>query len=163
MSLSAGCLCGSLGLALSLALVVGPIPEKAEAYEPGESRLLELINGHREVNDLATLVASEALSTAAKRHSDDMATYNFFSHNSEASSYYPTGSAYYDRTVLEGYPADAHTSENIAWFSTPEEAFETWLQSEVHNGYMLDPSFTEIGVGQDGSYWTADFGSGSAL
>jgi len=125
-------------------------------------RLLELINGHREANGLAPLVPSEALSTAAERHSDDMATYNFFSHNSEASSHYPTGSAYYDRTTLEGYPADAHTSENIAWFNTPEETFETWLQSEVHNGYMLDPDFTSIGVGQVGSYWTVDFGSVSA-
>ncbi len=155
--------CVALGLALSLALIVSPVPKEAEAYEPGELRLLALINGHREANGLAPLVPSETLSTAAKRHSDDMATYNFFSHNSEASSYYPAGSAYYDRTALEGYPADAHTSENIAWFNTPEEAFETWLQSEAHNGYMLGPSFTEIGVGQDGSYWTVDFGSGSGL
>jgi len=94
----------ALGLTLGLVLILAPVPEKARA--------LELINGHREANRLAPLVPSEALSTARELHLDDMATYNFFSHNSEASSYYPTGFAYRDRTPLEGYPADAHTSGN---------------------------------------------------
>ena len=149
----------ALGLSLGLVLVLGPAPEKAQAYEPGELRLLELINGHREANGVAPLVPSDVLSAAAERHSDDMATYDFFSHGSAASSYYPVGSASYDRMALEGYPANAHTAENIAWFSTPEEVFDIWSGSQVHNGHMLDPDFTTIGVGQVGSYWTADFGS----
>jgi uncharacterized protein YkwD len=102
----------ALGLTLGLVLILSPVPEKTRAQEPPLSRLLELINGHREANRLAPLVPSEALSTGRERHLDDMATYNFFSHNSEASSYYPTGFTYRDRTPLEGYLADAHTSGN---------------------------------------------------
>lgn len=151
-------LCSVLGLLL----VLGPVnPYEARANEAEEQRFLELINGYRQANGLGPLAPSETLSRAAERHSEDMQTYGFFSHTTEASSYYPVGSSFSDRLTREGYPTDkAYTAENIAWgYNTAEEAFEAWRLSPSHNVNMLGRNYTAIGIGQVGTYWTTDFGS----
>ncbi len=90
---------------------------------------------------------------ATGRHSEDMAEYGFFSHISEASSYYPVGASQYDRLALEGYPAFSYTTENIAFGQlTAQEVFEAWLLSPDHNANMLDGNYTSIGVGHAGPY-----------
>ncbi len=151
----------ALGLALGLFLVFGFAGfNEARAYEAEEQRLLDLINGYREANGLSPLVPSETLSTAAARHSEDMANYGFFSHETAASSYYPEGSNYADRVAREGYPANAYLAENTAWGqTTAEEVFEFWRNSPDHNTNMLNRSYTAVGMGHVAPYWTADFGS----
>ncbi len=92
-------------LVLGLFLVLGPVREdetRAEGSE--EQRLVDLINGYRQANGLGPLVPSGTLSVAAGRHSEDMAEYGFFSHISEASSYYPAGASQYDRLALARLP-----------------------------------------------------------
>lgn len=151
----------SLCLCLGLFLVLGPVREdEARADGTEEQRLLELVNGYRQANGLGPLIPSGALSVAAGRHSEDMAEYGFFSHLSEASSYYPAGSSHYDRIALEGYPASYYTTENIAFGqSTAEEVFEAWLLSPDHSANMLDGNYTSIGMGHADLYWTAKFGT----
>ncbi len=147
----------ALGLILGSLFVFGsPDTQEARAYEPEEQQLLDLINGYRQANGVAPLAPSGPLSSAAKRHSLDMATYGFFSHASEASSYYPAGSNYWDRLALEGFP-NPDTAENIG-MGTAAAAFENWRLSPVHNANMLNPNFTSIGVGQASPYWTITLG-----
>ncbi len=98
---------------------------------------------------------------ATERHSEDMAEYGFFSHISEASSYYPAGASQDDRLALEGYyPAFSNTTENIAFSQLAvQEVVEAWLLSSDHDANMLDGSYTSIGIGHAGPYWTANFGT----
>jgi uncharacterized protein YkwD len=145
---------------LGLLLVLGPgILEDARALpEPEEQRFLELVNEYRNSNGLDPLVSDGALSTTAAHHSEDMATYGFFSHETEQSSYYPEGSGYVDRMAWEGHPTYGYIAENIAWGQpTAEEAFEAWRVSPVHDANMLDSNYTTIGIGHVAPYWTTDF------
>jgi len=147
-------------LVLVLFLVLGSGPYEAWASEPEEQRLLELINEYRQANGVGPLTPSGALSTSAEHHSQDMSSHDFFSHNTKESSYYPSGFDFADRAVQEGYPANASTGENIARGQpTAEEVFEDWRLSPDHNATMLNEGYTAAGIGHDGSYWTADFGS----
>ncbi len=155
---------GSL-LALSLFLVLGLVRQgETQTYEAEEQRLLELINEYRQANGVGPLVLSDTLSVAAGRHSEDMATYGFFSHETEASSYYPASSGFVERLAQEGYPMNTFLAENIArGQTTAEEVFEFWRNSPDHNTNMLNENYTAIGIGHVAPYWTADFGSASAL
>ncbi|MCA1740550.1 MAG: CAP domain-containing protein [Actinobacteria bacterium] len=154
----------SLCLALGLFLLLGPVyQDEARAYESEEQQLLELINEYRQANDLAPLVPSETLSASAGHHSEDMEAYDYFSHDTEESSYYPKGSDFVERMAQEGYPTTyAYVGENIAWGQpTAEEVFEDWRLSPEHDATMLNEWYTAAGIGHVGSYWTADFGSES--
>jgi uncharacterized protein YkwD len=145
---------------LGLFLVLGPgILEDARALpKPEEQRFLELVNEYRNSNGLDPLLSDEALSTTAAHHSEDMATYGFFSHETEESSYYPVGSGYVDRMTWEGYPTYGYFAENIAWGqATAEEVFEAWRNSPEHDVHMLDSNYTTIGIGHVAPYWTTDF------
>lgn len=152
---------GALCLGLILSLVLSPArQDEARADGSEAERLLELINGYRQENDVAPLVPSETLLTTAGRHSEDMATYGFFSHESEESSYYPEGFELTERTAREGYPTNVYLAENIAWGQdTAKEVFEDWRLSPDHDTNMLNGYYTAAGIGYSGSYWTADFGS----
>ena len=148
-------------LVVSLFLVLGPVHlHQARAADVEEQRLLELINGYRQENGAGALVPSGMLSTSATRHSEDMASHDFFSHTTRESSYYPSGSSPADRVAQEGYPTNVYTAENIARGQlTAEEVFEDWRGSPVHNAAMLGEQYTAAGIGHVDSYWTADFGS----
>lgn len=148
-------------LVVSLFLVLGPIHlHQARAAGVEAQRLLELINGYRQENGIGPLVPSGVLSTSAARHSQDMATHDFFSHSTRESSYYPSGSGPADRAAWEGYPTNVYTAENIARGQlTAEEVFEDWRGSPEHNAAMLGEQYTSVGIGHVDSYWTADFGS----
>ncbi|UBF24763.1 CAP domain-containing protein [Kovacikia minuta CCNUW1] len=64
------------------------------------------------------------------------------------------------------------TGENIAaGYSTPEQVVQGWINSPGHRANLLNPSYTELGIGyyylandtgsvNYKSYWTQDFGSG---
>lgn len=151
----------AVGLALGLLLVFGLVrSEPAVALESDEQRLLGLINTYRAENGLGALSPSPTLQTAAERHSEDMSTYGFFSHTTQASSYYAPGSGHADRVQAEGYPSDAYTAENLAVdYATPEEVFVAWQNSPGHNSALLDGSYSAAGIGHVGAYWTLNLGS----
>lgn len=143
-------------------------PSQDDPYDSEELRFLEIINEYRADNGLGTLILSDALTVASERHDEDMARYNFFAHETLGSSYFPVGSAPWDRMALSGYDyPDAYMAENLAaGYETAEEAFEAWRTSPGHNVNMLDGNQRVIGVARIndpdsyyGWYWTTDFGS----
>jgi len=138
----------------------------ASSYDPDELQFLQLINGYRQENGLDTLVLSDTLAVSAERHSEDMARYSFFAHNTAGSSYYPVGFQPWDRMAAEGYDYNTYKGENIAvGYETAEQAFTAWRNSPSHNHAMLDGRYRVIGIARihdsdsvHGWYWTTDFG-----
>jgi uncharacterized protein YkwD len=107
------------------------------------------------------LVAQPQLRRAARLHSLDMATRNFFDHTT------PEGRTVSDRLKAAGYPSPGSYGENIAAGpSTAREVVDMWVQSPGHCSNLMDPGYHLLGVGyaaaQGGNfstYWTQDFGS----
>lgn len=129
-----------------------------------QQRMLQLINDARATERvcgtesfLATgaLLWNSTLASAAGRHSDDMATHNFFDHTGSDGS---TASA---RVTAEGYRWRT-VGENIAaGRQTAAETVTDWLESPGHCSNIMNPSFTEVAVAcveNDSSdyrrYWT---------
>lgn len=153
-------------LALALAQVATPA-QAATGYDAEERQFLEMLNDYRAENGAGPVKLSDAISIAAERHSADMGNYGFFDHYTQASDYYPAGSAPWDRMETEGFDCSGGCSENIAaGYATAEEAFEAWQTStEGHNENMLDPAHAVTGIARvyvEGSpygwYWTSGFG-----
>jgi uncharacterized protein YkwD len=138
----------------------------ATSYDAAELRFLQLINDYRQNNGLGTLLLSDTLSVSSERHSQDMAKYQFFAHNTAASSYYLVGASPGDRIRADGYGYRTVWGENIAvGCESAERCFELWRNSPSHNAAMLDGNYRVIGIARvQGAgpiplwYWTTDFG-----
>jgi uncharacterized protein YkwD len=148
-------------------LAAGEQSASATSYDSEELHFLQLINDYRKNNGLGNLLLSDTLSVSSERHSQDMARYRFFAHNTAAgSSYYPVGSTPWDRMQAEGYGYRTVWGENIAaGCESAERCFELWRNSPSHNAAMLDGDYHVIGIARiHGTgpmhrwYWTTDFG-----
>ena len=148
-------------------LAAGEQSASATSYDSEELRFLQLINDYRKNNGLGNLLLSDTLSVSSERHSQDMARYRFFAHNTTAgSSYYPVGSTPWDRMQAEGYGYRTVWGENIAvGCESAERCFELWRNSPSHNAAMLDGDYRVIGIARTRGagpmhrwYWTTDFG-----
>lgn len=150
-------------LAISILATLGlTAPAGAQTYEPEELEVLRLINEYRQQNGLEPLLLSDPLSRAAEHHSEDMGRYGFFSHITQASSYYPVGADHTVRAAQEGYDYNTGTAENLAYGQpTAEAVFEAWRTSPNHNANMLG-DYRVIGIGLvwvgGTPYWTTVFG-----
>lgn len=92
------------------------------------------------------------LEKAAIKHSQDMLDNNYFSHTSI------NGDSFSDRIEQEDYLYSS-IGENIAnGYTNEESVMNGWLNSEGHCANIMSSSFTEMGVGRVGNYWTQDFG-----
>ncbi len=136
---------------------IGSAPSAASS---NESRVIQLVNRERVIEGLPPLYYNDRLYDSAHNHSLDMATTNYYSHDSR------NGRKFFERIFASGYPI-SKCGENIAFgFSSPEEVFECWMNSPDHRVNIMNAEFTEIGVGYacDNSthreYWTQDFGAG---
>ena len=117
--------------------------------------------GARGVFAPAPALAWNALLTqAAERHSQDMATHNFFDHTGS------DGSTLGTRVTATGY-LWASLGENIAaGQATVDAVVDGWIASEGHCANLLNPAFSELGLScVSGSsadayrtYWTMDLG-----
>lgn len=153
---------------LLVMIVMGSLclPATAQAFNTQELAFLGLINDYRQQNGLGELMLSSTISEACRRHSSDMGTYGFFSHYTDRSDYFASGSAPWDRMAASGYDYSTTKGENIAaGFATAEAVFEGWRNSPGHNANMLNSDFRVIGISMVtvsgsayGTYWTTDFG-----
>ena len=130
------------------------------------NRVLELTNIERAKAGLKPLTLNNRLAQAAQGHSDSMAADDFFSHTGA------DGSDIGDRIKDSGYKY-SRAGENIAaGQQTAEGVVRGWMNSPGHRANILNPNFTEIGIGYEflendrGSvnynhYWTQVFGTPS--
>lgn len=123
-----------------------------------EDTLLCLVNGYRADSGLPALAIDPALEQAARSHSEDMATRDYFSHTS------PEGVTPFARAIAAGFPEGLGTGENISFAApaTPREIFSAWKASPSHNAGMLDTDWALTGLGlaaaKGGAYATQQFG-----
>ncbi len=138
-----------------------PIPTPTPTPNPSpegnngtfEQRVLQLTNQERAKNGLAPLKGNAELNYAADKYAEVMAQRHVLSHTG------PDGSTPRDRAKAVGFEAQT-IGENIAvGQKTPEQVVDAWMKSPGHRANILNPRYTEIGVGFDKNYWVQDFGS----
>jgi uncharacterized protein YkwD len=98
----------------------------------------------------------DRLGRAAQGHSDDMASRNYFSHNT------PEGGTPQKRIADQGYSFSTMGENIAAGQSTAAAAMATWLESDEHCANIMSPAFVDFGAGLGkggtyGSYWTQVF------
>lgn len=121
-----------------------------------EQEVIRLVNVERQKAGLNALKTNLELSNVARIKSNDMKDKGYFSHTS------PTYGSPFDMMKSFGIRY-SYAGENIAMGQrTPEEVMKGWMNSEGHRNNILNPNFTEIGVGyavdKNGrTYWTQMF------
>ena len=130
-------------------LTVPTVDEKADSFE---REVVRLVNVERKKKGLSELKYNWQLSRVARYKSEDMRDRGYFSHTS------PTYGTPYQ--MMRSFGITYRTAgENIAKGQTsPEAVVNAWMNSSGHRANILNPSFTEIGVGfASGNYWTQMF------
>ena len=111
---------------------------------------------------VAPLTLNLQLREAARGHSQDMATNNYFSHTSQ------DGRTFDQRIWQAGYTGGYPLGENIAaGQSSAAAVVDGWMLSTGHCQNIMNGSFHVIGIGYAfnpssnyGHYWTQSFGGG---
>ncbi|MDB5946195.1 MAG: cysteine-rich secretory family protein [Ramlibacter sp.] len=105
------------------------------------------------------LAWNDVLFSAAARHSQDMATRNYFSHTT------PEGISFSQRLSTEGYSAWAEGENIAAGQGSVSEVMSAWLGSEGHCRNIMQSLFTEVAVAcvmqpasSYGNYWSMELG-----
>lgn len=121
-----------------------------------EQKVVELVNVERQKAGLPALKLDSQLSNVARLKSKDMATNNYFAHQS------PTYGSAGDMLTKHGIKWSAW-GENIAYGqNTPEIVVNAWMNSPGHRANILSSNFGKIGVGyvvnsNGRPYWTQVF------
>jgi uncharacterized protein YkwD len=148
---------------MSAALVAGaflsstPASAATTSAATLEAKVITLTNDARVKAGCGTLRTEAKLTNAARAHSTDMATRNYFSHTGL------NGSTFVARSTAAGYTTPV--GENIAWgYKTAESVMTGWMNSAGHKANILNCKAKAVGVGiaykADGTpYWTQVFGS----
>jgi uncharacterized protein YkwD len=125
-----------------------------------ELEVLALLNQERANENLPPLSIDMRLLDAARRHNNDMAINDFFSHTGS------DGSSPFDRIADTGYPAMSAGENIAAGYRTATAAVQAWMNSSGHRANILNSGYEHIGVAyiydsdaSYGHYWTTDFGS----
>ncbi|MED3930834.1 CAP domain-containing protein [Priestia megaterium] len=119
-----------------------------------EQKVVDLVNQERQKQGLKPLTLNKKLSDVARTKSKDMMDKGYFDHNS------PTYGSPFD--MMKQFGIEYTTAgENIAkGQQSPEDVMNAWMNSDGHRKNILNPDFTEIGVGYvkgDTTYWTQQF------
>jgi uncharacterized protein YkwD len=143
-------------------------PTTTTSLDPELQTLLTLVNNARSVQRTCgsegtfkattPLTLNEKLSRAAQKHSQDMSINKQLSHTTQPGAInYAPGTTFDARIKQEGYTFKT-AGENIAQgFSSPESVLKAWLASDGHCRNIMNPAFTEVGLGKTGSYWAQSF------
>ncbi|MFS0905847.1 CAP domain-containing protein [Priestia aryabhattai] len=121
-----------------------------------ENKVVELVNQERAKAGLKPLTANWELARVTRYKSEDMRDKKYFDHQS------PTYGSPFDMMSKFGITYKT-AGENIAGGqTTPEAVMQAWMKSPGHKANILNPGFTQIGVGYAkggsyGHYWTQQF------
>lgn len=146
----------------------GEAPAVREAGEVG-ARVLALVNearssarrcGWKRWPAAPPLARSPALDRAAVDHARDMASRSRMEHTGS------DGSTPGERATRAGYQW-GRIGENVATGqTTPEQVVASWLESPRHCTNLMDPAYTEMGIGfvagpgnAPAIYWAQVFGA----
>ncbi|MCA9354223.1 MAG: hypothetical protein KC877_01755 [Candidatus Kaiserbacteria bacterium] len=103
--------------------------------------VVDLTNEERAELSAAPLQRNALLDEAARLKAEHMAKNEYFAH------YSPSGVSPWHWFNEVGY-VYAHAGENLAiHFTDSDEVVEAWMDSPTHRQNIIDPKYTEIGVG----------------
>ncbi|MCC5943573.1 MAG: CAP domain-containing protein [Bernardetiaceae bacterium] len=132
-------------------------PPRGEIIAVDANKLLQLVNAQRSegcqcgddyMPATATLRWSEHLAEISADYSEEMRSKNFFSHTGA------DGSSPGDRLTAAGYNWRTY-GENIAkGYTSEEDVIRGWIDSPGHCRNIMNPNFTEMGIGRSANYWT---------
>lgn len=128
------------------------IPSDDNEAKTFEAEVVRLVNIERKKAGRSELKHNWELSRVARYKSEDMRDNGYFAHNS------PTYGTPFQ--MMKSFGINYRTAgENIAKGQvSPEAVVKAWMNSSGHRANILNPSFTEIGVGYaSGNYWTQMF------
>ena len=141
--------------------VVTPSPSALQTGPADLARgVLALVNAARAKEGAPPLQVNEGLMQAAQSYSVVLGQGDCFEHTC------PPVPHLQSRLAAAGYDSYSRIGENIAAGNeTPEAVVKLWLDSPGHRRNMLNPAYTEIGVGvtrtadRYGVYWVQVFGA----
>ena len=115
--------------------------ENMDIYSDAIDVVLSIINGYRKENGIKPLVLSNKLTEIACARAEEIAWSGNHSHRR------PNGKSCF--TILKDAGIDeGYAGENIGWgYETAADVCEAWKNSETHLKNILDPAFSEIGIG----------------
>lgn len=129
------------------------IPQIDSTVSSFEREVVRLVNEERVKNGLKPLRENWELSRVARYKSQDMVDNRYFSHTSPV-----YGTPF---RMIRSFGLSYRTAgENIAYGQrTPQAVVNAWMNSSGHRANILNPSYTQIGVGYvaNGNYWTQMF------
>ena len=133
-----------------------PEQKPSTDFSSYQQQVLDLVNAERAKRGISALTLDSSLSSVATKKSQDMANKNYFDHTS------PTYGSPFD--MMKQFGISYRTAgENIAkGQKTPQEVVAAWMNSEGHRKNILNPNFTNLGVGiakdsNKTTYWTQMF------
>lgn len=114
--------------------------------------MVRLINKERVAAGLKPLTENKLLDESAKAKACDMRDNNYFEHVS------PDGKQPWYFIKKAGYDY-YHAGENIArdYNNSTKRTATAYMNSEEHRDNILDPTYTEVGIGQCGVYSVEHF------
>ncbi|KXG08334.1 hypothetical protein AT864_03372 [Anoxybacillus sp. P3H1B] len=121
-----------------------------------EYQIFDLVNAERLKNHLSLLTWDGKVAETARKHSEDMAKQDYFSHTNLQ------GLSPFDRMKRDGISYST-AGENIAYGQfNAIFVHEAWMNSLGHRQNVLHPKFQRLGVGvtfnsYDQPYYTQDF------
>ena len=133
-----------------------PEQKPSTDFSSYQQQVLDLVNAERTKRGISALTLDSNLSSVAPKKSQDMVNKNYFDHTS------PTYGSPFD--MMKQFGISYRTAgENIAkGQKTPQEVVTAWMNSEGHRKNILNPNFTNLGVGiakdsKGTTYWTQMF------
>ncbi len=132
------------GLALffcGLLIVIFGLTGRAKAQGNPQNDILQLVNQVRAEYGLGALTHNGSLASAAQSHANFIALNAIYSHIGV------NGSTWQDRAQAAGYTG--YAGENLVGGTrlTPQQGVTWWRNSAVHFSNMLNPRWTEAGIG----------------
>ena len=106
-----------------------------------QTQVVSLVNTERANRGLGALTAESRLTQAAQTHAQDMGCNFFMSHTGS------DGSDPYARMLAAGYTPNWWGENVAAGYATPSEVMTAWMNSQTHRDNILNPNFTQIGIG----------------
>ncbi|HLZ14810.1 MAG TPA: CAP domain-containing protein, partial [Candidatus Saccharimonadales bacterium] len=132
-----------VGVGLACSSFWGSIHKDVLGYATNMSisALLQDTNTQRQGNSLAGLTLNDQLDQAAQAKANDMATRNYWSHNT------PDGATPWTFIINAGYQYQT-AGENLAYgFDSSDATLTAWMNSPEHKANILNNTYTDVGFG----------------
>lgn len=149
---------GRIGNATSTEAPAPPPPPPTPSVSPRQQQVLDLVNAERTSRGLVPLQFAAELNAAAFDHTQRQAADGSIYHTDPGD-----GSSPGDRIGREGYEFSTWGENVAAGYPTAAAVMTGWMNSSGHCENILNPAFTEIGVGfveggeRFNQFWTQVF------